>query len=136
MNEKHFKRQPLAVTVGIIAAAAPLVSVMLASELGMTRLEKEVMPLIDEAIEAARRGDTEGANRLAEKIDSLLKGAAPALMMIANHRDLMDLLEDSAKAALLGAEGERDDYIEELCAVRTTLRFILDNNDLTVGNIL
>jgi hypothetical protein len=50
MNEKHFKRQPLAVTVGIIAAAALLVSVMLASELGMTRLEKEVMPLIDEAI--------------------------------------------------------------------------------------
>ena len=44
MQDKRFKRQPAAVTAGLIAAALLLVSVMAFSEIGLTRLEKEVMP--------------------------------------------------------------------------------------------
>ncbi|GEM_PF-5090347 len=134
--DKRFKGQPAAVTIGFLAAVLLLFGIMLASELGLTALEKRTVPLIDEAIAAAMEGDTETANRLSAQIDSTLREAEPALMLIANHRDLMDMLDASNKAVLLGETGERDSCIEALSSVRTVLRLLLENNDLTFGNIL
>ena len=136
MQDKCFKRQPAAVTAGLIAAALLLVSVMAFSEIGLTRLEKEVMPKIDEAIAAAQRGDIKTANSLSAAVDERLRKAEPTLMLIAGHRDLMDMLRASGEAVQFGGGGSADDYIEALYAVRIALKLILENNDLTFGNIL
>ncbi|MBR6006441.1 MAG: hypothetical protein IK064_02310 [Clostridia bacterium] len=134
-DSKNLKIQSIAATSALIASAVLLAAVLIVSEAALTKLESRTMPLIEEALAAAR--DEPGrAGELMRSVDGTLRRAEPLLMLIASHRDLMEMLRCSAEAVRLGAIGDSSGCMEAISVARTYLRLILESNDLTIGNIL
>ncbi len=135
-TEKLLRARSRASAAALFLSIALLAAIFTFSKRSVLKLEGELCPLIDEAMGAAYEGDLENAARAGKEIDSILKSHERALMICTGHRDLIDLLRCSGELAALGADGERDDYIEQLAALRVLLHLLLENNTVTLGNVL
>ena len=135
-TEKLLRARSRASAAALFLSIALLAAIFTFSKRSVLKLEAELCPLIDEAMGAADSEDLENAARAGREIDSILKSHERALMICTGHRDLIDLLRCSGELAALGADGERDDYIEQLAALRVLLHLLLENNTVSLGNVL
>ncbi|MBR5949376.1 MAG: DUF4363 family protein [Clostridia bacterium] len=134
--EKQLRARSRASAAALILSALLLAAIFFFSKRSLSELENKLYPLIDEAMGAAHSGDFETVGRAGKEIDAILHENENALMIYASHRDIIDLLRCSGELASLGANGERDDYIEALATLRVTLHLLRENNTATLGNIL
>lgn len=135
-TEKLLRARSRASAAALFLSIALLAAIFTFSKRSVLKLEAELCPLIDEAMGAAYEGDLESAAQVGKQIDGVVKSHERALMICTGHRDLIDLLSCSGELAALGADGERDDYIEQLAALRVLLHLLLENNTVTLGNVL
>lgn len=135
-TEKLLRARSRASAIALFLSIALLAAIFAFSKRSVIKLEAELCPLIDEAMSAADSGDLEKAARAGREIDSILKSHERALMICTGHRDLIDLLRCSGELAALGESGERDDYIEQLAALRVLLHLLRENNTVSLGNVL
>ena len=135
-EKKQIIVQRKASTLALMLSILLLLGVFVFSTRSIASLEAELMPLIDGALEAARKDELGRVWQTAIEIDGILRAYEPALMLCASHRDIMELLGCSGVLAALGSNGERDDYIEALADLRVLLHLLKENNSISIGNIL
>lgn len=135
-TEKLLRARSRASAIALLFSIAMLAGIFAFSKQSVLKLEAELCPLIEEAMSAVDQGELERAARAGKKIDAILKSRESALMICTGHRDLIDLLRCSGELAALGADGERDDYIEQLAALQVLLHLLRENNTVSLGNVL
>lgn len=135
-TEKLLRARSRASAISLFLSISLLAAIFAFSKHSVLKLEAELCPLIDEAMSAADANDLESAAQVGREIDERLKSHERALMICTGHRDLIDLLRCSGELAALGADGERDDYIEQLAALRVLLHLLRENNTVSLGNVL
>ena len=134
---RHKLRLQAVVTEGaLLVSLAFLIAAFVLSSRCIASLEERVLPLIDEAGEAARSGELEKVSELGKRIDETLREYREWLMLFASHRDIMELYRSAAELVELGMAGEGEDYISALSGVRAYLELLKENNGAGFGNIL
>lgn len=134
--KKQIRVQNTANALALILSSLLLAFVFLFSTLSICSLENRLCPLIDEGLLAAHSEERERVCSIGEQIDALLKKYEPAMMIYANHKDITELLSCATTITALGANGERDDYIEALSVLRVALHYLKENNMVSWGNVL
>lgn len=100
-----------------------LVFVFIFSNIYIKKLERKILPMIDAGCHAAETEDFSAAHSAGESIYQLLMDSEPTLKLLFSHRDILEIQLYAAAIADLGADGERDEYIENFSATRDGSRF-------------
>ena len=59
----------------------------------------------------------------------------PTLKLLFSHRDILEIQLYAAAIADLGADGGRDEYIENFSAIKRWFSFFTETNDLSLEGI-
>ena len=59
----------------------------------------------------------------------------PTLKLLFSHRDILEVQLYAAAIADLGADGGRDEYIENFSAIKRWFSFFAETNDLSLEGI-
>ncbi len=135
-TRKMLQKQGAASSAALMISVLALAGIFLFSTLSICSLENKLEPLLTEAASAAHEGDYERVCLLAERVDKILREHEIYMKICASHRDITDILRCSGELLALGADGERDDYIESLAGIGALIRMLKENNAITLGNIL
>ena len=114
-------RNQSAVSVAALAfGMLLLVFVFIFSNIYIKKLERKILPMIDVGCHAAETEDFSAAHSAGESIYQLLMDSEPTLKLLFSH---------------LGADGERDEYIENFSAIKRWFSFFTETNDLSLEGI-
>lgn len=80
--------------------------------------------MIDVGCHAAETEDFSAAHSAGESIYQLLMDSEPTLKLLFSHRDILEVQLYAAAIADLGADGERDEYIENFSAIKRWFSFL------------
>ena len=80
--------------------------------------------MIDAGCHAAETEDFSAAHSAGESIYQLLMDSEPTLKLLFSHRDILEIQLYAAAIADLGADGERDEYIENFSAIKRWFSFL------------
>ena len=117
-------RNQSAVSVAALAfGMLLLVFVFIFSNIYIKKLERKILPMIDAGCHAAETEDFSAAHSAGESIYQLLMDSEPTLKLLFSHR------------ANLGADGERDEYIENFSAIKRWFSFFTETNDFSLEGI-
>ena len=93
------------------------------------------LPMIDAGCHAAETADFSAAHSAGESIYQLLMDSEPTLKLLFSHRDILEVQLYAAAIADLGADGGRDEYIENFSAIKRWFSFFTETNDLSLEGI-
>lgn len=129
-------RNQSAVSVAALAfGMLLLVFVFIFSNIYIKKLERKILPMIDAGCHAAETADFSAAHSAGESIYQLLMDSEPTLKLLFSHRDILEIQLYAAAIADLGADGGRDEYIENFSAIKRWFSFFTETNDLSLEGI-
>ncbi len=119
----------------LTAACCMIAAAMLFSGQTLNALERELVPLLDAGIAAEQSGDAEAALENSLLIAETLHSYRQRLELIANHRDLSELLRLSDEACL-AVENGGGDRLAALNGILAILDMLIGNDRVTIGSLL
>lgn len=129
-------RNQSAVSVAALAfGMLLLVFIFIFSNIYIKKLERKILPMIDAGCHAAETADFSAAHSAGESIYQLLMDSEPTLKLLFSHRDILEIQLYAAAIADLGADGGRDEYIENFSAIKRWFSFFTETNDLSLEGI-
>ena len=129
-------RNQSAVSVAALAfGMLLLVFVFIFSNIYIKKLKRKILPMIDAGCHAAETEDFSAAHSAGESIYRLLMDSEPTLKLLFSHRDILEVQLYAAAIADLGADGERDEYIENFSAIKRWFSFFTETNDFSLEGI-
>ncbi len=133
--DKKLKKQSLAIVIGLIVGLMLLMFAFILSALFTASLENTLTPLIDAAEEASLNSDMQSVNRISHEILQILEQAEGKLQLFANHYDIEQCMNAARLLALLN-DDDAAERLDVLVQLRSYIRFIRENNSLSIGLII
>ncbi len=135
-KNKKLTNNAISTVIGLSAAMLILVISFALPPLFLGRLEEQITPLIDGAMEAVHLNDLERAQEHADALNALLEQSESTLQLFANHRDILEMMRAVQNLEALAKQGDAAAYIEALSGVRIWFEFICESSAISLGNII
>ncbi len=139
MKQKGYKKlrtQEIVSFVGMSLALLIVIVSVVSSRVLLHNLRHDLMPLLDRATELIQAEDFDGVSELSKQIRQVIEDAEPKLEYFANHRDITEFIRFSKQFRLLGADGDKNAYIECITGLNSWMEYMDESNGLTLGIII
>ena len=130
------KAQTAASWIALIVSACVLTAAMIYSSRTLRSLDKKLTPLVNEAFAAVYADDGARTAELSERIKLIVHEAEMKLTIVAGHRDIAELKRCACELAALGELGDMESYVSCLNGIRSILSMLIENDRLTIRNVL
>lgn len=121
---------------GMAFALLIVIVSVITSRLLLHNLRSDLMPLLDKANELVQSENFEAVSELSKQIRQIVEDAEPKLEYFANHRDITEFIRFSKQFRLLGADGDKNAYIECITGLNSWMEYMDESNGLTLGIII
>lgn len=133
--DANIRNQSAVSVAALVLGMLLLAAVFIFSNSYIKKLEQRILPIVDAGCRAAEAEELDAAHSAGVEVYHLLEEAEPMLKLLFSHRDILEIQLCAAAIVDLGANGERDEYIENFSAIKRWFSFFEETNALSAEGV-